>query len=199
MGSWNPISWIEEAVEAVIDFGEEVVGEVGEVFEEGWNTATGLAEEAWEGVTTLASEVTGIEEIHPDYEEQQIAEAEAAYAAEMATLQAKLKSSNAADRLAAEQRMQVLKGQHNKYMKQAQKDYLRKKIKGGVENKKALQLKEAEIAQNLKDGEDSVTYDKDKMSKIVQSAKLNPTIPASDAPSRGVGPTGRDTALRRPS
>jgi hypothetical protein len=186
-----PISWAEEA----ISFGTGVVEEV-------WAFGEDVVETVHHETMAFASSVTGIDELDPDYEEDLRREYEAGLAAqqaEMAKLQAQLNSASAIDRMRAEKRMAELRGSHGKWMRDARSKFRRQKLQGDIEHRKAMAEREAEIARAAQEKEQGdIGYNKEAMQTIARKARAMPTIPAMDAPDRGVGSTTRDTPPRRP-
>tara|TARA_Y100001968_G_scaffold324946_1_gene365331 strand:+ start:1257 stop:1868 length:612 start_codon:yes stop_codon:yes gene_type:complete len=202
MSSPNPLSWVEDTVDAVIGVAEEVADWVGDATQEVIDFTGDVVGTAYHETMAFTSSVTGIDELDPDYNEDLEAEYMAQLAAqqaEFAKLQTQLNSASAIDRMNAEKRMAELKGSHDKWIRQSKAKFRRQKLQGDIEHRKAMAEKEAEIAKAAQEkGQGDIGYNKEAMQTIARKARAMPTIPAMDAPDRGVGSTTRDTPPRRP-
>ena len=202
MGGWNPVSWVADVVDDVVGVVEDAIDWAGDATQEVIDFTGDVVGTAYHETMAFTADVTGIDELDPDYAEDLEAEYMAQLAAqqeEFAELQTQLKSANAIDRMKAEKRMAELKGSHDKWMRQSKAKFRRQKLQGDIEHRKAMAEKEAEIDRAAREkGQKEIGYDKEAMQTIARQARVMPTIPAMDAPDRGVGETTRDTPPRRP-
>tara|TARA_R100000008_G_scaffold25699_1_gene13855 strand:- start:1266 stop:1976 length:711 start_codon:yes stop_codon:yes gene_type:complete len=235
MGGFNPISWVEDAWDAVTDTASSVFEEVADAFEEVADFTGDAVQEvadftgdavqeaidftgdavqetidftgdvvgtAYHETMAFTADVTGIDELDPDYNEDLEAEYMAQLAAqqaEFARLEEMKRSASAVDRMRAEKKLAILKGSHDKWMRQSRANFRRRKLQGDIEHRKAMAEREAEINKAAREkSQQEIGYDKEAMKTIARQARDMPTIPAMSTSERGVGETTRDTPPRRP-
>jgi len=146
-------------------------------------------------VVSWVGETTGIDELNfEQQEEEEIAEATAQYEAEVAALYAQLNSASAAERLEAEKQLSAKRKSHDSAMKATQASFLKKRLLGTKEHKEKMAELEAGRQKTVETPQKK--YDKGRIQEIYNRSRAVPTI--SPQQERGVGPTQRDTASRRP-